>query len=99
MAADPSQAPPLLARFVQRLTPITLFGKANLKAINQLADEVLPPHFTPDPEQEVGLKVCGTPMQLSNPSSWAPSVESMSCRFAHTYNVDGFAGNAHPCAH
>lgn len=53
-------------RFVSRLTPISLFGKANEKSIGQMAEQVLPPHFGDVPEGGEGKKVCvGHPLVVT----------------------------------
>lgn len=51
-AANPNQRK---SRFVKRLTPITLMGKATEKGLEEVANAVLAPHFH-KPEQK-GIKV------------------------------------------
>ena len=81
MAAEGGRAPP----FIKRITPITLFGKANEKSIEQLADQVLPPHFG----EGEGKKVGGTTLEQADPGLCVGV--RVACHFDRT-------GDANPCA-
>ena len=71
VAAEDGRAP----QFIKRLTPMTLFGKANERSIGQLADQVLPPHFGEGEDKKVWDPL--EPSQLHHPGLCVESVCSL----------------------